>query len=127
MKLRAKKDEGAVCEEELQQYSEGLICLTGGEDGPFASALKNGGIEEARRSVECLTRIFGRDNVYVELQRHFQREQEVRNRAAIEIARSLRLPILATNGVRYAAKDARELCDVFILPADCWRATPNVI
>jgi error-prone DNA polymerase len=113
MKLRAKKDGGAVCEEELQQYSEGLICLAGGDDGPLAHALKNGGIEEARRSVERLTRIFGRDNVYVELQRHFHREQEIRNRAAIEIARSLRLPLLATNGVRYATKDARELCDVF--------------
>src|SRR5437667_6890482 len=31
MKLRAKKDEGAVFEEELEQYSEGLICLTGGD------------------------------------------------------------------------------------------------
>ncbi len=113
MKLRAKKDEGAVVEEELEQYSEGLICLTGGDDGPLAHALKNGGIQEARRSVERLIRIFGHNNVYVELQRHFHREQEMRNRAAIEIARSLKLPILATNGVRYATKDARELCDVF--------------
>ncbi len=91
MKLRAKKDEGAVFEEELKQC----------------------GIEEARRSVERLIQIFGHNNVYVELQRHFHREQELRNRAAIEIARSLKLPILATNGVRYATKDARELCDVF--------------
>ncbi|HXF13729.1 MAG TPA: error-prone DNA polymerase, partial [Terriglobales bacterium] len=57
--------------------------------------------------------IFGRTNVYVELQRHFRREQELRNRAAIEIARSLNLPLLATNGVRYAAPETRELCDVF--------------
>ncbi len=113
MKLRAKKDEGRVREEELEQYAEGLICLTGGEDGPLAYALKSGGIEEARRSIERLAFIFGRDNIYVELQRHFHREQEMRNRAAIEIARSLRLPLLATNGVRYAAKDGRGLCDVF--------------
>src|SRR6266702_1808079 len=113
MKLRAKKDEGAVFEEELKQYSEGMICLTGGDDGPLAHALKNGGIEEARRSVERLIQIFGHKNVFVELQRHFHREQEMRNRAAIEIAHSLHLPILATNGVRYATKDARELCDVF--------------
>ncbi len=70
-------------------------------------------MEEARRSVECLTGIFGRDNVYVELQRHFHREQEARNRAAIEIARSLQLPLLATNGVCYATPQERELCDVF--------------
>jgi error-prone DNA polymerase len=113
MKLRAAKDEGAVCEDELQEYSQGLICLTGGDDGPLALAFKNGGIEVARRAVERLVQIFGYNNVYVELQRHFHREQELRNRAAIEIARSLHLPLLATNGVRYATPEARELSDVF--------------
>ena len=113
MKLRAKKDEGAVLEEELEEYSHGLICLTGGDDGPLIHALKNGGIEAARRSVERLTRIFGHENIYIELQRHFHREQEMCNRAAIEIARSLRLSLLATNGVRYATQDDRQLADVF--------------
>ena len=113
MKLRAVKDEGAVYEEELKEYSAGLICLSGGDDGPLALALKHGGIEAARAAVEALVHIFGHNNVYIELQRHFRREQELRNRAAIEIARSLNLPFLATNGVRYATPEARELCDVF--------------
>ncbi|MCU1270309.1 MAG: polymerase alpha subunit [Acidobacteriaceae bacterium] len=113
MKLRAAKDEGAVFEDELQEYSQGLICLTGADDGPLAVALKNGGMEAAIHAVERLVHIFGQNNVYVELQRHFHREQELRNRAAVEIARSLHLPLLATNGVRYATRHARELCDVF--------------
>jgi error-prone DNA polymerase len=113
MKLRAKKDEGAVLVQELEQHAQGLICLTGAEDGPLAHSLKNGGIKEAHRSVECLTHIFGRDNVYIELQRHFHRQQEMRNRAAVEIARSLNLPLVATNDVRYATKADRELCDAF--------------
>ena len=113
MKLRAKKDEGAVSEDELQEYANGLICLTSGDDGPLASALARGGMEEAHRAVERLVKIFGHKNVYVELQRHFQREQEARNRAAIGIARSLKLPLVATNGVNYATPRERELCDVF--------------
>ena len=113
MKLRAKKGEGAVCEEELQEHASGLICLTGGAEGPLAAALQQGGIEEARRQVDQLVGIFGPGNVYVELQRHFQREEETRNRAAISIARSLNLPLLATNGVCYAIPKARELCDAF--------------
>ena len=113
VKLRSKKNEGAVYEEELSQHAKGLICLTGGDDGPLAHALRNGGIEAARNSVERLINIFGRQNVYIELQRHFCREQELRNRAAIEIAVSLKLPLLATNGVRYATPEARELADVF--------------
>jgi error-prone DNA polymerase len=113
MKLRSAKSEGAVREEELQEHAAGLICLTGDDDGPLAFALAHGGMEEARGCVDRLTNIFGRNNVYVELQRHFHREQEARNRAAIEIARSLQLPLLATNGVCYATARERELCDVF--------------
>jgi error-prone DNA polymerase len=70
-------------------------------------------MEETRSCVERLTSIFSRENVYVELQRHFRREQEARNHAAIEIARSLQIPLLATNGVCYATPQERELCDVF--------------
>jgi len=113
MKLRAKKGEGAVTEEELQEHAPGLICLTGGAEGPLAAALQHGGIDQARRQVDQLIDIFGPKNVYVELQRHFQREEESRNRAAIDIARSLNLPLLATNGVCYATPKARELCDAF--------------
>ena len=87
---------------ELEEHADGLICLTGGAEGPLAAALQQGGIEEAHRQVDRLISIFGHKNVYVELQRHFQREEESRNRAAIDIARSLNLPLLATNGVCYA-------------------------
>src|ERR1700734_1374753 len=70
-------------------------------------------MDEARRQVESLIAIFGPANVYVELQRHYQREEESRNRAALSIARSLNLPLLATNGVGYAVAKNRELCDAF--------------
>jgi len=106
MKLRAKKGEGALQKEELEEHAQGLICLTGGAEGPLAAALQQGGIETARQQIEQFIEIFGHRNVYVELQRHFHREEETRNRAAITIARSLTLPLLATNGVSYAtAKD----------------------
>ncbi len=113
MKLRAKKGEGAVSAQELKKYAEGLICLTGGDEGPLAAALQQGGIDEARHQLDQLIGIFGHKNVYVELQRHFHREEESRNHAAIDLARSFSLPLLATNGVNYAIPKARELCDSF--------------
>src|SRR5271170_58655 len=113
MKMRAKKNAGAANPEELEEHAPGLICLTGGSEGPLAAALQQGGMDDARRQVERLIAIFGHKNVYVELQRHYQREEESRNRAAISIARSLNLPLLATNGVNYAVPKARELCDAF--------------
>jgi error-prone DNA polymerase len=51
-------------------------------------------------------------SVYAELQRHLCREEEARNQAVISLARSVQIPLLATNGVRHATPDARELCDV---------------
>jgi error-prone DNA polymerase len=113
MKLSAKKGEGHIAAEELTEFKNGLICLTGGEEGPLAYALKKGGITRGIQCVRELCEIFGRKNVYVELQRHLCREEEARNHAAVEIARKLSLPLLATNGVSHAQPQQRELLDVF--------------
>jgi error-prone DNA polymerase len=113
MKLRARKGEGSVGHEEIATMGSGLICLTGGEEGPLAHALSQGGIDASIECVEQLCRWFGRENVYVELQRHLCREEEARNQAAVAIARKLKLPLLATNGVSHARPEQRELLDVF--------------
>ena len=113
-KMREKmKCEGAATWEDVQQYSAGLVCLTGGEEGPLAAALARGGEEAGREVVRRLVESFGRDNVYVEVQRHREREEEWRNQAALRIARALNLPVLATNGVRYATAYEREVLDLF--------------
>ncbi len=98
---------------DLAEFSSGLICMTGGDEGPLASTLARGGTEEGRRTLEQLADIYGRDNVYVELQRHYNRSQEARNHAAIELARSLKLPLLATQGAQYAKPEERQILDVF--------------
>jgi error-prone DNA polymerase len=96
--------------EMLAEHAGGLHGLTGGSEGPLAAALSRGGRREARARLGRLAAIFpGR--LHVELQRHFDRAEERRNQAAVELARSLRLPLLATNGVRYGAPEAKELFD----------------
>jgi error-prone DNA polymerase len=107
------KAEGAAIQKEVEQYRKGLVCLTGGDEGPLAAALSTGGYDAALKTVENLVNIFGQRNVYLELQRHFNREEEHRNRAAVSIARSLNLPLLATGGVSHATACEREVMDVF--------------
>jgi error-prone DNA polymerase len=99
MKLRAPKGQAAASQEELARYAQGLVCLSG--EGP-----------PVRERFEKRIRLFGRANVYAELQRHFHRDQEARNQAVMELARSMKLPLLATNGVRHATPEERELADV---------------
>src|SRR6266480_388285 len=113
MKLRSKKGQGAIEAQELEEFSSGLICLTGGREGPLAHALRAGGKAKARKCLEELCATFGKHNVYVELQRHFSIEEERRNQTAIEFARSMHLPLLATTGVCHVAPQDRELLDVF--------------
>ena len=113
-KLReTAKQEGAANFDDLQQYASGLVCLTGGDEGPLAAALMRGGEQAGHKAVEQLVRIFGPGSVYIELQRHREREEEWRNQAALRIARSLKLPVVATNGVRYATAYDREVQDLF--------------
>src|SRR5437773_10069895 len=117
MKLRvpkhAKPGACAVTPDELTDHAEGLVCLTGGMEGPIARNLHHKNAEEAQRTAEKLIDIFGQENVYAELQRHFNREEEARNHVVIKLARRLKLPLLATNGVCYATRAQRQVADVF--------------
>src|SRR2546427_4568665 len=121
MKLRvpkhAKPGECAVTPEELAAHARGLICLTGADDGPLAirdgGTGRRGDMAKAKEMAEWLVDVFGKENVYAELQRHFNREEEARNQAIVEVARQLNLPLLATNGVRHANPSQREVADVF--------------
>src|SRR5271165_2205201 len=114
MKLRVGRKEGALASsQDFIEHADGLICLTGGEEGPLAAALAQAGPQAACAAIKRLVQIFGPSNVYVELQRHLHRDEEYRNRVAIEIAKALHLPLLATNGVNYAAPHERELADAF--------------
>ena len=114
LKMReSTKKEGAATICDLEQYASGLICMTGGNEGPLASSIMQGGELAGRETVEQLIRVFGRRNVYVELQRHYEREEEWRNQVAIRIAKSLNVQLIATNGVRYAAAYDREVLDLF--------------
>ncbi|HYK19769.1 MAG TPA: error-prone DNA polymerase, partial [Pyrinomonadaceae bacterium] len=120
MKMRvpkhAKPGECVVTAEELAAHAAGLVCLTGGFDGPLATVLSPRDPENEKKAqsiLEWLIEVFGKKNVYAELQRHFDREEEARNHLVIELAQHNHLPLLATNGVCYALPQRREVADVF--------------
>ncbi len=109
--LGKAKGEASVTWDQVAAHTEGLHVLTGGDEGPVARALAQGGIDAAREMLEKLAAIFP-GCVHVELQRHRLREEEHRNQALVDLARRLRLPILASNGVRYARAKDKQLHDV---------------
>ena len=86
------QESAAATVEDVAEHAAGLVCIS-------------------RERVEQMVEIFGRHNVFVEVQRHYDREEEQRNQAAIAVARKMQLPLLATNGVSHAMEDERDLLD----------------
>jgi error-prone DNA polymerase len=111
--LRAPKGEGVVRWEELPEFTEGLIALTGDNEGPVITALKSERNSSTGGTLERLAKTFGPQNVFVELQRHHRRGGDRINRALIDLAQAHKLPLLATNGVAYATPEGRHVADVF--------------
>ncbi len=111
-----KPENPFAAHEDFGNYAPGLICLTGGEEGPLAQVFQQfdgpDASLKARKKLELLISLFGRRNIFVEVQRHCRREQEARNQALVELARSMKLPLVATNGVTHATAERRELQDV---------------
>ena len=136
------KGECTVRWEELPEFAQGLVALLGSAGCPsrsggclqFAAACRKqlqyllasaivspGTLPEAgacppqnrENTAQCLIEAFGRENVYVEVQRHFLRGEERVNRALIDLASKFRLALIATNGVQYAKPYGREVLDVF--------------
>ena len=99
------KGEGALALDEFDGFTSGLIALAG---RPVLDARRHG----VGGMLDRLVGLFGRDRVYVELQRHLLRDEECDNEALTELARAYRVPIVATNGVRFAAAGERPLFDV---------------
>jgi error-prone DNA polymerase len=105
MKLRAPKGEGALTLEDLDGTTAGLIALAG-------RAMLSGTRFGVGGLVDRLVGLFGRDHTYLELQRHLLRDEEADNHALRDLAAAFHVPIVATNGVRFAQPADRPLYDV---------------
>ena len=97
----------------LAQFSDGLIVLTGGPDGPIDSALREGQQDDARARLLCLEQAFG-DRLYVEVQRHGLRQELEVEGQLLDLAYARALPIVATNEVYFAAADDYEAQDALM-------------
>src|SRR5687767_12561281 len=105
MKMRAAKGQGALALEEFEGFTTGLVALAG---RPVLDAHHYG----VGGLLDRLVGLFGRSGVCVELQRHLLRDEESDLVALTGLARAFRVPVVATNGVRFAATGDRPLFDV---------------
>ncbi|HTM02574.1 MAG TPA: DNA polymerase III subunit alpha [Vicinamibacterales bacterium] len=98
----------------LAQHSKGLIGLSSCLKGEVASALK---VEQAQPALEAAARlrdILGPDNFFLEMQYQGIEEQKVVNAGLIPLARSLNLPLVATNDVHYLRQGDHQPHDILL-------------
>ena len=95
----------------LEQNNRGLIALSGCRKGPLSTPLLQGDKDGAQRAAARLLDIFGRSNVYVELQRHMLPDDEKLIARLRDVAHHHRLPLIATNNVHYAVRRGAMLHD----------------
>ncbi len=110
-----------VTVEELEQYSDGLICLSGGPDGPIGRLLRQGQRPKAEALMDRLATIYP-DRLYVELQRHpgdgLPEAERLSERGHIEMAYAKGLPLVATNDAYFPKTELYEAHDALICIAE---------
>ena len=98
---------------ELAAHAEGLVALTGDEEGPVLRAWERGGERATAEAIARLERIFGAERLFVEVQRRRVRGEDATVAMLADLAAARGLPLLATGGVRYATRGERPVADVF--------------
>src|SRR3989344_4189055 len=93
----------------LKEYHEGLICLSACVNGYVSEPLLQNQEQTAIKRAESLSEIFGKDNFYLELQKHLNvKDQDPLNEKLIDLSQKLGIPVVATNDNHYInAEDAR--------------------
>jgi error-prone DNA polymerase len=105
-RLNAPKGESSLTLRDLDGQTSGLVALAG---RAVLQAERHG----VGGLVDVLVGVFGRANVWMELQRHLHPDDQPAMDSLIDLAEAFRVPVMVSNGVRFAAPDARPLYDVF--------------
>ena len=108
--------------DDLAAHADGLICLSGGPDGPMGRLLRSGRRDQAEALLARLAEIYP-DRLYVEVQRHpgedgapaAERQTE---RGHVEMAHAMDLPLVATNDVYFPRPEMYEAHDALICIAE---------
>jgi len=97
----------------LFKHSEGLICLSACLAGEVPRLIKANKLLEAEQKMKEFKMVFGQD-YYFEIMRHGIEDQNIVNEAGIKLARSLDIPIVATNDAHYLNKEDFELHNILL-------------
>ncbi|HHY64153.1 MAG TPA: DNA polymerase III subunit alpha, partial [Clostridiaceae bacterium] len=98
----------------LEEYHEGLICLSGCIGGDIPQKLLNGDFDGARALALEISRIMGPGNFYLELQYNNIAEQKEVNARLVELSEATGIPLIATNDIHYINREDAKAQEILI-------------
>ena len=98
----------------LEQHHEGLIALSACLAGAIPQYLLLEDYDAAKKYALELSRIFGQDRFYLELQDHGIEEQRPVNQGVMRLARETGLPLVVTNDAHYLRREDAAMQDVLL-------------
>ena len=98
----------------LNQWGEGLICMSGCLGGELIQTIRSEGMDAAEKTIAEYKEIFGADNYYLELMDNGIDIQVQANEKLLELAKRTKTPIVATNDVHYVREKDHEAQDVML-------------
>ncbi len=98
----------------LEAHHEGLIALSACLGGAIPQALLDEDYDRAKRFAQDLSRIFGPDRFYLELQDHGIATQRPVNQGLMRLARETGLPLVVTNDAHYLRKEDADVQDILL-------------
>jgi len=103
-----------IDDEILAANKEGLICSSACIAGEIPRLILQGKSEEAEKKAAYYSELFGKDHFYLEIQDHGIPEQKIVDKALVQMAHKLNLPLIATNDMHYLNKDDAEAHDILL-------------
>ncbi len=98
--------------EDVARHAGGLLCLSGCRQGAVAQAILSDDNRRAMRAAGKLADIFGRDRLWIELQRHWLPDDDRLVAGLLAVAQAVGVGVVATNDVHYAVEAGHRLHDV---------------
>ena len=98
----------------LEQYHEGLICLSACLAGEIPQAILAGDYERAKTSALWYRDLFGEGNYYIELQDHGLKEDNIVLPQLIKLARETGIPMAATNDSHYLRREDAKMQGILL-------------
>lgn len=103
-----------VDHELLEEYHEGLICLSACLAGEIPQALLAGDYEKAKNLARYYEDLFGKGNYYIEIQDHRLDEQRTVLPLLVRLSRETGIPLVATNDAHYLEKEDSRMQHILI-------------